>query len=407
LDNITHSLFGYALGRACARFGGGAKKRSSDPPEPLETALVASSVIASNAPDLDFVTGLFGDDRRMVYLLEHRGFTHTLVFAVALGLSVGFGCALFSKLRARRERLVVCAIGAAACLLHIAFDFLNDYGVHPFFPFDNHWYYGDSVFIVEPLLIAVLLPLPMLFAWTRAGRVIARVLALGLILLVWLAGLAVASAVGTTVVLFLSWMQQRQFGSRAAPALAASAMVVAMFAIGSKLARADVHDTLLASTPGERVLDIASSPVPANPTCYRAMVVSFDRNGTYRARIAKVGLLGAASCTLLQVQPTAPLMAAEIRGSRTVQFESMFAASASELAELAASKCDAAAMLRFVRVPFWFERPDGTLLGDLRYDRGPALEFAERLLTGICNGERASGSPWEPPRADLLAKPVR
>jgi inner membrane protein len=30
-------------------------------------------------------------------------------------------------------------------------DSLNVYGVHPLWPFDPNWYYGDLVFIVEPV----------------------------------------------------------------------------------------------------------------------------------------------------------------------------------------------------------------------------------------------------------------
>ena len=44
-------------------------------------------------------------------------------------------------------------------LLHIGMDFMNNYGVHPFWPVDSRWWYGDSVFIIEPLLWAACAPL--------------------------------------------------------------------------------------------------------------------------------------------------------------------------------------------------------------------------------------------------------
>jgi hypothetical protein len=143
--------------------------------------------------------------------------------------------------------------------------------------------------------------------------------------------------------------------------------------------------------------------VPANPRCFRALVVSLDGSGTYRARIARVGWLTPASaCTLLPAHPTAPLRAADIAGSRAVQFESVFSAPAAELSQLAQTRCDADAMLRFVRIPFWTQHAGDPLLGDLRYDRAAGLEFAERLLTGICDSRRVASAPWAPPRADLL-----
>ena len=400
MDNVTHSLFGYALGRATAR---GLK---AEPGGPLERALVAGSVLASNAPDLDFISGFIGDDRQLIYLLEHRGFTHTLVFAAILGVLVGLGCAAALRIRGARERLAVCGLGAFASFFHIGFDFLNDYGVHPFFPFDNRWYYGDSVFIIEPLLLAVLLPLPMFFALTRTGRGVSIALAVAMLALVWAAGATIASAVLTTVVLAIACFAQLRLRARAAPALVACALVVGMFALGSRRAEAEVAAALHGDVPTERVLDIDSVPVPANPACYRIIALTIDREGTYRARLGRAGLFGAGeSCAVLPSEPSAPLVAADIDGTPAVQFDRLFAAPAVELADLAKTQCDAEAMLRFVRVPFWASHPDGALLGDLRYDRGPSLEFAERLLTGICNRGRVGLSPWVPPRADLLALP--
>ena len=54
---------------------------------------------------------------------------------------------------------VLIVLAVLAPLLHLALDFTNSYGVHPFWPVDNHWYYGDAVFIVEPLIWACSAPL--------------------------------------------------------------------------------------------------------------------------------------------------------------------------------------------------------------------------------------------------------
>ena len=56
-------------------------------------------------------------------------------------------------------------------------------------------------------------------------------------------------------------------------------------------------------------------------------------------------------------------------------------------------------MLRFVRAPFWIERSAPPVLGDLRYDRAPEIEFAERALTGRCDDRLPT---LIPPRSDLL-----
>jgi len=407
LDNITHSLFGYALGRAWAS----GRQRTADVGRtPRTRALVASTVVASNAPDLDFVTGLLAEDRQLVYLLEHRGFTHTLIFALVGGLLVGAACAALYRVGSRRVALEVCALASAASLLHIGFDFLNDYGVHPFYPFDDRWYYGDSVFIIEPLLLAVLIPLPLWFALGKIGRGLGAAIAVGLLLLVWLpAQVPWWSAMVVTVTLAGCVALQRWFGARAAPALAGSVLVVSLFGGASQLAEAQVAAALAMRAPSERVLDIASSPMPGNPSCFRALVVTLDEQSTYRARLVRNGLLdewlpAALRCRLMPAEPTAPLREDGLAAVRGVHFESAFAAPVSELSALAAEHCDAAAMLKFLRVPFWTERSgpagSGTLLGDLRYDREPGVEFAERWLNGRCPNARA---PWVPPRSAQLA----
>ena len=363
--------------------------------------MLASGVLASNIPDFDFIAGFSGGDRRLLYLLEHRGFTHTLIVAVALGAIVGWLCALALRLAATRDRLAVCALGSAACVLHVACDLLNDYGVHPLFPFDNHWYYGDSVFIIEPLWLAVMLPLPALFAGSRTGRVLARTLALALLALCWFV-LPAGRAAAVSVVQLIAAAFQWKLGPRALPALGASCAVIAMFALGSRLAESRVRLALGSAAPAERVLDVASSPTPADPTCHRALVVSVDSAEIYRVRLARIQLFGsAASCQLLPGQPTAPLTAARLASSEGVAFDSMFAAPASQLRALSRERCDAAAMLRFLRVPFWLEQASGTVLGDLRYDRAPQLEFAERALTGDC-ADVGQWRPWVPPREDIL-----
>jgi inner membrane protein len=285
--------------------------------------------------------------------------------------------------------------------LHVGCDALNDYGVHPFYPFDNRWFYGDSVCIVEPLWLAVLLPLPALFAWTRTARLLSRLLTLGLL------GLSVyvlpgARAAGVALLLWAAFTLQRRSGPRTLEPLLGSALVIAVFALGSQLAAAQVRAALREAVPGQRILDIASTPAPGDPSCYRVLALTLDARGSYRVHLANSQLFGPARlCRLLPVRPTAPLSAAELLASDHVRFESTFSGPVTRLRELAREHCDAAAMLRFVRVPYWLDRDDGTVLGDLRYDRAPQLEFAERKLTSACPTLQAL-APWVPPRSDLL-----
>src|SRR5262249_62356862 len=37
-----------------------------------------------------------------------------------------------------------------AVLVHLGFDWLNDYGIRLLLPFTDRWYYGDIIFVVDP-----------------------------------------------------------------------------------------------------------------------------------------------------------------------------------------------------------------------------------------------------------------
>ena len=80
----------------------------------------------------------------MISHAHARGHTHTLLVATLLGSALG----LFLS----KGRALYALVGALVCMLHIFADFWNDYGVHPCWPILNRWFYGDMIFIVEPLL---------------------------------------------------------------------------------------------------------------------------------------------------------------------------------------------------------------------------------------------------------------
>jgi len=138
-----------------------------------KTALATLTLtLAAEAPDLDVIGGTvrgsaFG-------FAHHRGFTHSflgiLLDAVVV---VGFVYLLW-RIRGRKINdskvpprwgllfLYACLGG----LSHILLDFTNNYGVRPFWPFSERWYSWDIVFIVEPVMLALLvlgLVVPSLF----------------------------------------------------------------------------------------------------------------------------------------------------------------------------------------------------------------------------------------------------
>jgi inner membrane protein len=158
MEPVTHFLTGACIGRA------GLNRKTA------YATLVAT--LAAEAPDLDALWGLGGP---VVALKHHRGITHTFLGApMVAGVVVG---AVWLFLRGRklwRERKgAVPQAGAKpsvavhwgwlyltaliAALSHLWLDWTNNYGLRPFYPFNPRWYEGSFVFIVEPLLWALLL----------------------------------------------------------------------------------------------------------------------------------------------------------------------------------------------------------------------------------------------------------
>ena len=174
-------------------------------PAPLRTALpdgtfrrlvVVCLVVGSNLPDADLLyTSLGGGP--LAYVLQHRGYTHTLVGALAGSALWWCGCALWLRYRHLRatavEQTWLAAAGASGVLLHLAMDYTNNYGVHPFWPFYDGWVYGDSVFILEPLLWLAALPLVFLLE-TVVARVLVALLLGVITLLVLVSGVVATPA---------------------------------------------------------------------------------------------------------------------------------------------------------------------------------------------------------------------
>ncbi len=143
MDNITHSLLGAALGRA------GLAGRT-----PLG---MSTLVIANNLPDVD--VAVFATDT--LAMSFRRGWTHglpaQLTLPIVLTGLVMLGDRLFRRDKPDRVRpaqiLLLSYIGVIA---HVFMDFLNSYGVRLLMPFSDRWFYGDALYIVDPLLYVTL-----------------------------------------------------------------------------------------------------------------------------------------------------------------------------------------------------------------------------------------------------------
>ncbi len=108
-----------------------------------------TAVIASNLPDIDIIADL---SSMPSYLEHHRGFTHSLVGIPLLSLALAGAMVPFT--RSFWRTFVVALLVMAT---HPALDYSNTYGLRPFLPFDGAWYYGDTLFIIDPVMDLILL----------------------------------------------------------------------------------------------------------------------------------------------------------------------------------------------------------------------------------------------------------
>ncbi|MES3022066.1 MAG: metal-dependent hydrolase [Pseudomonadota bacterium] len=412
MDNLSHSVSGLAAGELIHL----SLPEESDPAlqRVRRRLLLFSAWAASNFPDLDLVlTPLL--PAPLGYLLHHRGHTHTLLYAVPQALLL---CALIWLCWPAARRLLGHSAGArtglllcvgAGFALHMLMDSLNSYGIHPFHPFDSRWFYGDMVFIIEPLfwiafgvplalrlqnrfvkfgLLSFLIGAPLLFA----SRGFLHPASLGVLLL----------AAGA-----MAWFAQRsQARGRAvlAGAFASTLAFVALQGGASGEAKRQLAQALQAGDRASRVVDAALSAFPSNPLCWRfASIQSNEAAGSYTLSEGVLsiapGLLPAAACP--GGFGRAPLGR---DAGAAIAFAGHEQGSMHALRALQSTNCHADAWLRFARMP----RIEDGAAWDTRFGAGGDGNFSTIRFAAFKDQPCPRGVPgWEHPRADLLAKPPK
>lgn len=157
MDNLTHTLIGAGLAQT------GLRRRTR--------YAAAALMIGANIPDVDVIAVPLG------YSLEwRRGITHgvpaLLVWPLVLtglimlwhrwrGAVRGPRAGATPRARHERDRPPIrpgqlLLLSAIAVLTHPTYDWFNTYGMRWLMPFDGTWFYGDSLFIVDPYLLLAL-----------------------------------------------------------------------------------------------------------------------------------------------------------------------------------------------------------------------------------------------------------
>lgn len=227
MDPLCHTLVGASLGAT----GLSSKTRYG----------CATLLIAANLPDMDFVLYFFGDARSYAF---RRGITHgipaIILLAGFLALLMAFLSRMSTTSRPGQETslrwlLILSMIGVAS---HPALDWLNNYGMRWLMPMVDTWSYGDTLFIVDPV--------------------------------VWLALAAGLLAARRSTSRRLRWFQR--------PAGLALAFVVCYISMSYALTQA-AERAALEHSGDEQPQRLMASPVPFNPL--RREIV-FDYGSEYR-----------------------------------------------------------------------------------------------------------------------------
>ena len=411
MDNLTHTLAGMLVAEAACAFR---KKARTE----LRVAAYVTSALANNLPDIDPIYTWITGPKPLGSLLHHRGHTHTLLLALPAGCLLA--AAILRRFErngafARDERRLVYGLGAGGAALHIGMDFGNNYGVHPFWPFVSSWFYGDSIFIVEPLWWAIALPALAFAVQSRWLRAVFATLLAALIAASALLPFITRGTLAAVLLLAASSAAAARLGSaraRIAAACSGWLAIATTFVVASSRAEDALTGAVTRDFPALAVNDVALSPMPGNPFCWNALVVG-TAGAEYVVLSANAApfpaVSGAPSCPYDSAAvSTAPRTPLSLPPRAEVRWLQEYRTPLTELRNLRANDCRFDALLRYARVPYVTAAsppPSAPrVAGDLRYDRAPGLDFADLPLSEPRVCPRFVPG-WKPPRAALFEPP--
>jgi inner membrane protein len=410
MDNVTHSLAGLLLAESALRLR--ARRTGTEATPRLRTVAAISSMVAANLPDADLLYSGMGGGDHLGYMLHHRGHTHTVVIAMLGAVVLWVIAALWWRWRApgrltSGDKGFLLTLLLVSTLSHLVLDWTNSYGVHPFWPFDERWRYGDAVFIVEPWLWVVSVPTLVAASTRSVARVLlSLVLIVGLVL-AWrvdFVSTGAAAALTGGALLFVIIARPLDPSARAVVALAGWVVVTLVMATGSARARGEALQAVHAADPTAEVLDVVVSPLPANAVCMS--VITVERSGAmYRAATARVSsapwMTPAAKCASRQSLDSY-IGESKRASSPAVEWDGEWTAPVDALATLVRESCPALAAMRFIRVPIWRTLADSAvLIGDIRFGGGSG-GFTDVRVPRLSKSCPPNVPPWAPPRDELL-----
>ncbi|HEY0157682.1 MAG TPA: metal-dependent hydrolase [Thermoanaerobaculia bacterium] len=248
MDPLTHTLAGANL--AATRLG------------QTSRFAAAALVVGANLPDVDSIL-YFTGHQDLAYGFR-RGWTHGVLALVVLPFVQTALLLLLDRLRPHATRRAnakaLLLLSFLAIASHPFLDWLNTYGMRWLMPFRGTWYYGDSVYIMDPWLWLILgagwligkrATIPLIGAWLFFAGAIS-----------WVVSgrapeyLPLIATVAVLLLVALLWPAKRSF--------ATAALILATLYIGARLG---IHAYALREVSRElpRARRLLVGPHPIDP----------------------------------------------------------------------------------------------------------------------------------------------
>ena len=265
MDPVAHTLVGAVLAET------GLKRMSR--------YATATLLIGVNLPDIDGIAKFWGQDASLYF---RRGWSHGILALVVLPLLLAGLIWLWHRWRCHRGddrqdfhlRWIIALSFLAVCT-HPLLDWMNTYGVRLLMPFDERWFYGDTLFIVDPWIWLVL----------AAGVLLARQTNLAESAF-WFVVAAISSWLILTTDDVNFWIQSAWFGGMAlivvlrikrtpgisTPAYARVSLAMSVMYICTLYGVARISENMITDEYDD-LLQVQSNPQPGNPFSHRFILV--------------------------------------------------------------------------------------------------------------------------------------
>lgn len=400
MDNITHTAVGALFTEVLYQ---SIRKKHGDKPK-LRRNLQILSAFASNFPDFDLLLQLV-DSSSLGYLTNHRGHTHTLLgligeFLFVLAVSFLISKFILKSPFSKENIKYIAPVLAFGLLSHVVLDFMNSYGVHPFWPLNNKWYYGDTLFIIEPLLWITMAT--AFFHIIKSGYFKYIFLGFSLSSPLIFTVLGLGSWINTSLVLMFSFtlffhLKGKEPLRVAKEGLSFLLSIICIFALQSAHTKASLEDSLSSIAAEYTLLDLQVSPLPSNFMCWNFLGVYKNSSeyqtysGTYSPSEFFLKF-----CPLQDSTKGVPPNV-QLKDLPNIKFNGLYTQPLDTLKSAYSLNCKTKAWFTFARVPFFFEEN----LYDLRF----AIRSKEGFVEFDVESEQdcpVIKSPWTPPREDIL-----